>query len=505
MHDCNDHLILIFPNFLFKVRSCKLIMASIIGGSNSASTGVTIDKDNNSDEGTVQSFVDALPSHDRDTLILDLKSFADRHAYQHRPIAVVTSGGTVADLEVQSVRCIDNFSTGQRGAIAVEEFLKRGYAVIHLCRRGSASPYGRVLSNSIMSSSSTPNQGITIGSLGKLFSTGDVEENQEDQLVQEVLDAQNNRKQFHKNSTKRSTGNKSYLKGGIKLHRRIINSVSLRSALIERRSALEEYRLLTVSFRSVEEYLAKLRLSSDALKDSQALAMFFLCAAVSDFYVPISERSNHKIQSRDVLKHMPNNDTLFSKDTENNCLKLKLWPVPKVMGLLRRQWAPDAFVCSFKLETEKELLRKKAEGAVEKYGCHMVIGNLLKTRHDEVWILAPSSMSDGANSKVQDWLLQKISKPKSSESPDRLEVMIMEHVVQAHFEYISTCLNGNLDKSGTNSVLRAHLELEKKKRGVEKELFWYEFKKVALDWAGIIAGAAISFAISTALKRRLNT
>lgn len=135
----------------------------------------------------------------------------------------------------------------------------------------------------------------------------------------------------------------------------------------------------------------------------------------------------------------------------------------------------------------------------------MVIGNLLKTRHDEVWILAPSSMSDGANSKVQDWLLQKISKPKSSESPDRLEVMIMEHVVQAHFEYISTCLSGNLDKSGTNSVLRAHLELEKKKRGVEKELFWYEFKKVALDWAGIIAGAAISFAISTALKRRLNT
>ncbi|OEU15417.1 DNA/pantothenate metabolism flavo protein, partial [Fragilariopsis cylindrus CCMP1102] len=209
-----------------------------------------------------------------------------------RPIALVSSGGTAADLEIHSVRCLDNFSTGKRGAISVEELLKRGYAVIHLWRRGSASPYGRVLSQAIM-------------------------------------------------------------------------------ALIERQSALEEGRIMTISFRSVEEYLAKLQLSSESLRDSQALAMFFLCGAVSDFYVPLAERSTHKIQS------------------QSNCLNLKLWPVPKVMGLLRRKWAPDAFVCSFKLETDVSILRRKAEGAVEKYGCHMVVGNLLKTRYDQVYILAP--------------------------------------------------------------------------------------------------------------------
>ena len=72
------------------------------------------------DEAIVQSFVDALPSEHRKALELDLESFVVRHASHHRPIALVSSGGTVADLEVHSVRCLDNFSTGKRGSIAVE-------------------------------------------------------------------------------------------------------------------------------------------------------------------------------------------------------------------------------------------------------------------------------------------------------------------------------------------------------------------------------------------------
>jgi len=509
-------------------------MSSLIDESSTAiggttTTSIVVDDD---DEVIVQSFVDAIPSHDRKALILELQSFVVRHASYHRPIALVSSGGTAADLEVHSVRCLDNFSTGKRGAISVEELLKRGYAVIHLWRRGSASPYGRVLSQCIMGASSTPNQGISIGSLGKLFATGDVEEDQEDQLVQDVLDAQSNRNDYvntpersnNSDTTKRSLS--SLFRGSIKLHRRIINSIPLRTALIERQSAIEEGRILTIPFRSVEDYLAKLQLSSESLRDSQALAMFFLCAAVSDFYVPLAERSTHKIQSRDVPYKNSNDSKMLSKEKENNCLKLKLWPVPKVMGLLRQKWAPDAFVCSFKLETEKGLLRKKAEDAVEKYGCHMIICNLLKTRHDQVWILAPASMEtlidgvntnnfnntsnkcigsniESANWKVQDWPLQEISRPKSSEA-DALEAMIMERVVQTHFEYISTSISGSFDRSGTNSVLQAHLELEQRKRFNEKELFWNEVKKVAIDCAGILAGAALSFAISTALRRRMN-
>lgn len=74
----------------------------------------------NDDEAIVQSFVDAIPSEDRRSLDLDLQSFVVRHASHHRPIALVSSGGTVADMEVNTVRCLDNFSTGKRGAISVE-------------------------------------------------------------------------------------------------------------------------------------------------------------------------------------------------------------------------------------------------------------------------------------------------------------------------------------------------------------------------------------------------
>jgi len=72
-----------------------------------------------------------------------LDAFTTRHQSHHRPIVLVTSGGTATDLEVNSVRFLDNFSTGLRGAVSAEQFLRRGYAVIHLWREGSAAPYTR--------------------------------------------------------------------------------------------------------------------------------------------------------------------------------------------------------------------------------------------------------------------------------------------------------------------------------------------------------------------------
>ena len=46
------------------------------------------------------------------------------------------------------VRYIDNFSTGTRGAISVEYFLKHNYSVIFLQRTGSVSPFIRHFLNS---------------------------------------------------------------------------------------------------------------------------------------------------------------------------------------------------------------------------------------------------------------------------------------------------------------------------------------------------------------------
>lgn len=355
-----------------------------------------------------------------------------------------------------------------------------------------------------MGKKSLPNDGISMASLGKLFATGDPEDDQEDLLVQTVLDADQWLSEpssvigdeYKDNGKPPKRNNKSYT-GDVQLHRRIVNSSPLRTALTERQSALEGGRILTIPFRSVEDYLAKLQLSSESLRNSQALAIFYLAAAVSDFYVPLEKRSKHKIQSRAIPDD--NSESVLSKESDQGCLNLKLWPVPKVMGLLRFKWAPDAFVCSFKLETDKTILRQKAESAVEKYGCHMVIGNLLKTRYDQVWVLAPADVG----SKVKDWPMQEITRPKQAE-PEVLEGLIIENVVQTHFEYISNSLNGSSDKSGTASIMRAQLEFKQRKKSMERKLFWDQVQKVALDWTGVFAGAALSYAISAALRKRMN-
>lgn len=90
--------------------------------------------------------------------------------------------------------------------------------------------------------------------------------------------------------------------------------------------------------------------------------MFYLAAAVSDFYVPWPDLPEHKIQSR------------------GGALNLQLQQVPKCLGLLRNEWAPDAFHVSFKLETDEELLLKKAKAAITNYGMHCVVANELHTR-----------------------------------------------------------------------------------------------------------------------------
>lgn len=426
-----------------------------------------------------------LDPNEKKELELALRAFVVRHEGHHRPIAVVTSGGTAADLELNSVRCLENFSTGLRGAISVEEFLKRGYAVIHLWRVGSASPYGRLASQSI---GNQANHAISFASIGKLFA-GDAEEEEEDQLVQSVLESHQDPWLADTNpkaTTSSSSASKRTQKGaeGIKLHRRILHSSTLHAALSERKAVIRENRLYTVPFRSVDEYLGKLKLCAESIRDSQSLAILYLAAAVSDFYVPKSQRSEHKIQSK------------------HGGLTLELSPVPKVMGLLRSTWAPDAFVCSFKLETDKEILRSKAERAVEEYKCHMVVGNLLHTRHQQVSILAPSRSDTDDTSDVKSWPMKEIAKQRSSPS-DALEGLILEFVVQAHFEYISYSFDGDMDRSGTRAVAKAHDELIEKRCQLERDLFWEQTKKTGLEWAGVAAGCVLSYVVSTALRKRM--
>ena len=58
-------------------------------------------------------------------------------------LAFVTSGGTSVPLEKNTVRSIENFSTGLRGARSAEYFLRNGFAVIFLYRDKSIKPFKR--------------------------------------------------------------------------------------------------------------------------------------------------------------------------------------------------------------------------------------------------------------------------------------------------------------------------------------------------------------------------
>jgi phosphopantothenate-cysteine ligase len=49
-----------------------------------------------------------------------LLDFLERHRVVGRCVAVVTSGGTTVPLERNTVRFLDNFSTGARGAASAE-------------------------------------------------------------------------------------------------------------------------------------------------------------------------------------------------------------------------------------------------------------------------------------------------------------------------------------------------------------------------------------------------
>ena len=67
------------------------------------------------------------------------------------PVVCITSGGTTVTLERNTVRFIDNFSRGERGAASVESFLASGYRVVFLYRTGSIMPFTRGFRKNISS------------------------------------------------------------------------------------------------------------------------------------------------------------------------------------------------------------------------------------------------------------------------------------------------------------------------------------------------------------------
>ncbi|KAL0728742.1 hypothetical protein Bca4012_024835 [Brassica carinata] len=147
---------------------------------------------------------------------------------------------------------------------------------------------------------------------------------------------------------------------------------AVKMAVMDQQAAVAEARLLKLPFTTIYEYLQMLRLIATAMKDVGPCSMFYLAAAVSDFYVPWKSMVEHKIESG------------------SGPLDIRLAQVPKMLSVLRTSWASKAFCISFKLETDSKILIEKATKALQKYRVHAVVANELSTRKEEVVVVSSS-------------------------------------------------------------------------------------------------------------------
>ena len=268
-----------------------------------------------------------------------VKAFISHHLRYDRAVVLVTSGGTTVPLENQTVRFIDNFSAGTRGATSAEYFLEVGYAVIFLHRQFSLLPYSRHYSHSTNC------------------------------FLDYMTEGRNTEVVVNPEYQEKMLG-----------------------VLRKYNAARRNNTLLLLSFTTITEYLWELRSISMLMRPLGPKALFYLAAAVSDFFLPGDRLSEHKIQSSEV------NATGIAIDSESlgnvnssqvKQLMINLDPVPKFLKSLVDGWAPEGMIVSFKLETDPSLLVSKAQQAVARYSHHLVIGNLLSTRKFEVVFVAP--------------------------------------------------------------------------------------------------------------------
>ncbi|RPD63706.1 phosphopantothenate-cysteine ligase [Lentinus tigrinus ALCF2SS1-6] len=302
-----------------------------------------------------------------------VKEFLQRQLQDGRKVVLVTSGGTTVPLELNVVRFLDNFSAGTRGATSAEYFLKAGYAVIFMHRQFSLQPFSRHYSHSThpfldFLEIDESSQSATSASSPRIT----VRPSEEPQLV-EVLSTY---KAVHRAGT-----------------------------------------LLTLNFVTVNDYLWLLRAVSQEMSILGRSCLYYLAAAVSDFFLPRQKMSVHKIQSG------------------KGSLHIEMDQVPKILKPLVAEWTREGFIVSFKLETDPNLLLPKACQALARYGHQVVIGNDLHRRKFEVVFVSPKSSSSSASQPSayeESWLRIDLNKDPHKE----IEEDIVAELVKRHEGWI---------------------------------------------------------------------
>ncbi|EMR10751.1 hypothetical protein PNEG_00900 [Pneumocystis murina B123] len=230
-------------------------------------------------------------------------------------VVLVTSGGTAVPLETQTVRFLDNFSAGTRGSASAEYFIKYGYSVVFLYRQHTLLPYSRCYFHN-------------------KYDFLDYFEETDNCNV--MVKAKYREKMVH--------------------HLRCYQDAKLNN------------KLLMISYLTITEYLFYLREIAIIFRPLSRNALFYLAAAVSDFFIPPERISEHKIHS----------------ESNDKRLVIEFDPVPKFLAKLIEKWAPRASIVSFKLETDEDILISNARMSLQRYGHRLVIGNILTKRKYEV-------------------------------------------------------------------------------------------------------------------------
>ncbi|OAA55704.1 DNA/pantothenate metabolism flavoprotein [Cordyceps fumosorosea ARSEF 2679] len=346
-------------------------------------------------------------------------SFIAEHAAAGRRVVLITSGGTTVPLERQTVRFIDNFSAGTRGATSAEYFLAAGYAVLFLHREFSLQPYSRHYTHA---------KDCFLDFLDEDAGAGG--------------------------------------EGDRRVVVRHKDQARILDVLREYKKARRSNMLLMLPFVTIGDYLHELRGIARLMRPLGSNGLLYLAAAVSDFFVPPERMAEHKIQSTDAAQAPPPPTPLADQpgggtpsDDEQPAfdnfdaprvprskrLVVDLDPVPKFLENLVDGWAPEGMIVSYKLETDPALLVRKARASLDRYQHHLVIGNLLATRKWEVVFVNPGRPGEswvrvgrkGGWGEAEGRPLRADEVPP--EEPEaEIEALIIPAVAELHDEHIAS-------------------------------------------------------------------
>ena len=244
---------------------------------------------------------------------------------------------------------------------------------------------------------------------------------------------------------------------------RAAERAQLLRVLAEYKAVQRAGTLLTLTFVTVNDYLWLLRAVSQELSVLGRSSLYYLAAAVSDFFLPRQKmvravpvpplpagaRRAHAIHALIVRAQDPvgkgqlaHRDGPGAEDPQTSGGGMD----PRGLHcVLQGPWAPArAYLCPAhlpQLETDEELLIPKARQALARYGHQVVIGNDLHRRKFEVVFVGPKAGGDSAETVYEEsWLridlvqnpLKEIEEDIVAELVNRHELWIARAVASMH-------------------------------------------------------------------------